>query len=145
MTILDPLSHLLYTMAHACRIIIKYHSIGILFSPVKHFACKLFALSKFRHQTLATKIGIGRCTLHKYFTFRRKRSSTKTFNGENFAIYGTILRSISPMSGVPGVADVQPSWMGTTPVVAMVMTHKCHTHIGVGFQSLQQTYNTQQR
>ena len=78
------------------------------------------------------------------FNFRWKRSSTK-IEQQKFAIYGTILRSISPMSGVPGVADVQPSWVGTTPVVAMVMTHKCHTHIGVGFQSLQQTYNTQQR
>ena len=63
----------------------------------------------------------------------------------------TILRSISPVSRVPSVADVQPSWVGTTPVIAMVMTHKRHTHVGIDFQSLQQTYNnnyyyiTQQR
>lgn len=53
----------------------------------------------------------------------------------------TILRSISPVSRVPSVADVQPSRVGTTPVVTMVMTHKRHTHVGIGFQSLQQTYN----
>ena len=50
------------------------------FLLIKYFACKIFMQSKFRHQTLATKIGIGQCTLHKIFhvfNFHRERSSTK--------------------------------------------------------------------
>ena len=66
--------------------------IGI-FSPVKYFTYKFFTQSNFRHQTLATNIGIGRRTLHKIFcvfNFRRKRRRQKYFNDENFAIYGII-------------------------------------------------------
>ena len=65
--------------------------IGI-FSLVKYSICKIFFVqSKFHRQTLAIKIGIGRRMLHEIFcvfNFRRKRSSTKKFNNENFVIQG---------------------------------------------------------
>ena len=46
---------------------------------------------------LVTKIGIGRRTLRtifRVFNFRRKRSSTKNFNDENFAIYSMSVYSM---------------------------------------------------
>ena len=77
----------LYKIFHAHNIIPWTR----IFSPVKYFACKFFTQSKFHHQTLVTKIGIGRRTLHKIFrvfNFRWNWSSTKIFNNKSFVIYG---------------------------------------------------------
>ena len=65
-----------------------------IFWSVKYFTCKCFAQSKFCCQTLATKIGIGRRTLHEYFVcliFAGKGYRRKIFNDENFMIYSMYL------------------------------------------------------